>query len=415
MIQKIPIYIPTFINSQDYTPTRVLPHVYFFNGTIGCEQYYIQDETGFARAQNAFPYFDHYNVVTGQFPTTNSKSLLFNNETPVYGESPNQSLYTTYWETYIQLLYNPKTRLVNAKAIIPLADYVKMELNDVVNFRGNYFHLRAINDYSLKTGECTIQLLGPIISNTISEDPPTPPPPTPYATASIYLNEFNSSSVFIDANLIVAGTPYYFSGQFEQSISGGLVADVVMEGKDGGSTNWGSYTTASATLTILDNGTPVTSSTQLIYSGSGDTVITVPTTFTAGHTITISGSSTLVGAPTPPPTESIDLAWSFTESGGARGQMDLYVNGDIVETRSITSTGTYTVYVGDTINVEVSADDCGAPNNYSNAYCTGIISDADCQEDGLAGIFTSAYTVVSGDIGTTLELDCFAACDSGCI
>ena len=45
-----------------------------------------------------------------------------------------------------------------------------MELNDIVNFKGNYYHLRAINDYSLKTGECNIQLLGPIGTNEFSSD-----------------------------------------------------------------------------------------------------------------------------------------------------------------------------------------------------------------------------------------------------
>ena len=39
-----------------------------------------------------------------------------------------------------------------------------MELNDIVEFRGNYYHLRAINDYNLKNGECQIQLLGPILA-----------------------------------------------------------------------------------------------------------------------------------------------------------------------------------------------------------------------------------------------------------
>lgn len=186
MSQKIPIYIPTFINSAEYTPVRVLPHVYFFNGTIACEQYYIQDEGGASRPQNAFPYFDHYNVVVGQFPTTSSLSLLFNNEAPVYGQMPSNSLYKQYWEAYISLLYNPYTRLVNASAIIPLADYFQIELNDVVNFKGNYYYLRAINDYSLKTGECNIQLLGPIgnvgISSEIINTPTTTAGPTTTTT-----------------------------------------------------------------------------------------------------------------------------------------------------------------------------------------------------------------------------------------
>lgn len=172
MSQRIPIYIPTYINSAEYAPARVLPRLFFYNGLVDCEQYWIESGSaafgGVTYAQTAFPYFDNYNVVTGSFPTTGSASLLFNNEAASYGTIPNQNLYTQYWETYVNLLYNPYTRLMNASAIIPLADYFQMQLNDVVNFRGNYFHLRAINDYSVKTGECTIQLLGPIIPDALN-------------------------------------------------------------------------------------------------------------------------------------------------------------------------------------------------------------------------------------------------------
>ena len=168
MAQRIPIYIPTYINSATYEPARVQPRLLFFNGMVECEQYYIQDENFSSRAQTTFPYFDNYNVVSGSFPTTDSLSLLFNNESAAYGSIPTENLYSTYWSTYISLLYNPKTRFVTCKAIIPLADYFKMQLNDIVNFRGAYFHLRAINNYSLKTGECDIQLLGPIIPDALS-------------------------------------------------------------------------------------------------------------------------------------------------------------------------------------------------------------------------------------------------------
>jgi hypothetical protein len=171
MSQIIPIYIPTYISDQNYNAARVLPRLLFYNGLIDCETYYIESgsltTSGLAYQQNAFPYFDNYNVVSGSFPTTDSLSLLFNNEGTSYGEVPTNNLYTTYWETYVNLLYSPKTRLLTCEAIIPLADYFKMELNDIVNFRGNYYHLRAINDYSLKTGECTLQLLGPIIPDSL--------------------------------------------------------------------------------------------------------------------------------------------------------------------------------------------------------------------------------------------------------
>ena len=173
MAQIIPLYIPTYIGSIDYKPVRVLPRIFFYNGMVECQNFYIQGfqygttNAVYPQIEDHFPYFDNYNVVSGSFPTTDSKSLLFNNEVASYGTTPTGSLYSEYWEKYVSLLYNPKTRVLNCSAIIPLADYFEMELNDIVNFRGNYYHLRAINDYSLKDGTCNLQLLGPIIPDAL--------------------------------------------------------------------------------------------------------------------------------------------------------------------------------------------------------------------------------------------------------
>lgn len=172
MAQKIPIYIPIYISSIDYAPARVQPRLLYYNGELECEQYYLQGWSGAGTltkpAVTQFPYFDNYSVVSGSFPTTGSKSLLFNNEEAVYGTAPTASLYTNYWQNYVTLLYSPRTRIINMSAIIPLADYFDMELNDIVEFRGNQYHLRAINDYSLTTGECNVQLLGPILEGSLN-------------------------------------------------------------------------------------------------------------------------------------------------------------------------------------------------------------------------------------------------------
>lgn len=169
MSQKIQIFVPTYISDANYNPARVMPRLLFYNGTLECEKWYVSSLDEPNMSVNEFPYFDNYNVPSGsQFPTTGSRSLLFNNESPAYGQIPNQNLYTEYWSNYISLLYDPKTRVLNAEAIIPLADYFDLELNDIVDFRGNYYHLRQINDYNLKTGECKIQLLGPLLQGTLN-------------------------------------------------------------------------------------------------------------------------------------------------------------------------------------------------------------------------------------------------------
>jgi hypothetical protein len=169
MSQIIPIFIPTYISDQNYNPARVQPRLLYYNDTVACERYYIKDAADVANEVSVFPYFDNYSVVSGsQFPTVESKSLLFFNEQPVYGSAPSSSLFSEYWNPYVQLLYNPRTRLLNMSAVIPLADYIEMELNDIVEFRANDYHLRAINNYNLSTGECDIQLLGPILEGSLN-------------------------------------------------------------------------------------------------------------------------------------------------------------------------------------------------------------------------------------------------------
>jgi hypothetical protein len=182
-----PQYIPYYISDATYKPARVLPRLLFYNGQVSCSKYYIE-ETAFPVGSgpsstvsgswtyvqpNTYPYFDNYstgslNGTSSIEPQLDSKSLLFNNEQTVWGTIPTGSLVTNYWDKYLAMLYNPRTRLVAANAVIPLADYYKLELNDIAEFRGNYYHLRAINDYNLTTGEASIQLLGPIIGDTIS-------------------------------------------------------------------------------------------------------------------------------------------------------------------------------------------------------------------------------------------------------
>jgi hypothetical protein len=197
----LPVAIPLYIGDQNYAPTQVFPRVLFFNGMISSSAYFIEGQfsaanrTVQANVQRVYPYFDNYNVVTGVYPSTGSRSLLFNNEATTLGSIPQESLISEYWQTYLNLLYNPRTRLVNAQAVIPLAQYFSIELNDVVQFRGNYYHLRAINDYDLTTGECLVQLLGPVISDAVSAQlfgtsgSIEPPPPT---INGDFNNDFNN-------------------------------------------------------------------------------------------------------------------------------------------------------------------------------------------------------------------------------
>lgn len=169
------IYIPTFVADQYFSPARVRPRAFFYNGLLDAPTWVFNhwnNSVGSSislTSQDYIPIVDHYNAESGSLPNSGSQSLLFQNEATTYGTIPQQSLFSEYWSTYIDLLYNPVTRLINASAIIPTADYLNIELNDIVEWRGNMYHLRAINEYNLSTGECTLQLLGPIIEDSLDE------------------------------------------------------------------------------------------------------------------------------------------------------------------------------------------------------------------------------------------------------
>ena len=163
------IYIPYYVSNDKLDPAQVLPRIFFYNGLKTSDNFYIQYYNTIAGGYQfedyqSFPYFDNY---SGQTTTTSSLSLLFLNEDPVYGDQkPSQSLYDKYWANYINLLYNPKTRILRCNAVLPFDVYSKLELNDIIQLRSNYYHLRAINDYNLKTGECKVELLGPLLGGT---------------------------------------------------------------------------------------------------------------------------------------------------------------------------------------------------------------------------------------------------------
>ena len=183
------IFIPYYVSNANVDPASVLPRLFFYNGLKESDNYYIQYYNTFASGYQfedyqSFPYFDNY---SGQTTTSSSLSLLFLNEDPVYGtETPSQSLYTNYWSKYIDLLYNPRTRIIRLSAVLPFAVYNKLELNDVIQLRSNYYHLRAINDYNLRTGECRMELLGPLLEgsldNTFTFDDTCEQAPTLYGS-----------------------------------------------------------------------------------------------------------------------------------------------------------------------------------------------------------------------------------------
>lgn len=151
----------------------------------------------------------------------------------------------------------------------------------------------------------------------------------------------------------------------------------------------------------------VTSSVLVTTTTTTTAAPTTTTTTTAGPTTT---TTTAAATTTTTTAGAIRFDWNFIESGGANGEMRLYINATEVENRTANSSGFYYVNDGDTIYCEVIASGC--TEQKANAYCLGIINDASC-DNSATSFVSSTYTVVSGD--TFLVLSMYATCDSGCV
>jgi hypothetical protein len=129
--------------------------------------------------------------------------------------------------------------------------------------------------------------------------PTTPSPTATPATVNIHLEEYNASpTTFLDANLTVNGTTYYFSGDFSASVPAGTSNNVTLEAAEATPSNiWGPYKTGSANLLIYENGTLIHNISNNYYSGSGSQNFSQAITYEAGKTYIISGSTFPVDVP----------------------------------------------------------------------------------------------------------------------
>lgn len=90
-------------------------------------------------------------------------SLNFSPETSTYlGVPIQQSLFATYYFDYLANLFDPKNRLTNVKAVLPISILTTLKLNDRLII-GNKRYI--INDFKTKltTGETTFNLLNDFI------------------------------------------------------------------------------------------------------------------------------------------------------------------------------------------------------------------------------------------------------------
>ena len=92
--------------------------------------------------QFSYPLISSYN----EYPTTStSYSLAYGLEVSTSGNTPTETMYVEFWRAYLSRLYSSKSRVVYLDAVIPVGEWLNLNMNDTIAVSSNYYKIQSIN------------------------------------------------------------------------------------------------------------------------------------------------------------------------------------------------------------------------------------------------------------------------------
>ncbi len=122
-----------------YAGYEAINYPYYFNGT----QY---NDLAIVSPYSAHP------VAKGSY------SLAFGLETALAGNMALNTLFKLYYQNYLSRYYSTKSRLVRMNAVIPVGEWLNLQLNDTINVSGNKYKIQKI-DYDILNERAVIELV----------------------------------------------------------------------------------------------------------------------------------------------------------------------------------------------------------------------------------------------------------------
>jgi len=91
--------------------------------------------------QFSYPLMSSYQ----DFPTTTgTHSLGFGIEATLSGDAPASTIYTNFYQRYLSRLFSSKSRIVHFNAILPVGEWLQLEMNDTISVSGNLYKIESI-------------------------------------------------------------------------------------------------------------------------------------------------------------------------------------------------------------------------------------------------------------------------------
>lgn len=150
IVRKTELNIPVFMDSdakpvqQDYTlfyygGKQSVSDVWYFNNVI----------------QYVMPLMTPYS----EYPTlSTSYSNAFGLELSLRGDAPTQTMYNMYWNEYLSRMYSTQSRVVKMTAVLPVGEWLNLQLNDTIAISSNYYKIQSIQ-YDMLTEIANLELV----------------------------------------------------------------------------------------------------------------------------------------------------------------------------------------------------------------------------------------------------------------
>ena len=116
--------------------------------------YLWNDAGNFPDVDYVVPILNHYEFV---YPPFSALDLNWAPEVPLHliGPSPYKTLFNLYWRDYVNQLYSPQARIMEAYFALDLADILSFKFSDRIWVKDAWWRILDINDYKVGSDDVT--------------------------------------------------------------------------------------------------------------------------------------------------------------------------------------------------------------------------------------------------------------------
>ena len=200
IVRRTELNIPVFLDS-DFKPVQQDYTLFYYGGKQSISDPYYFDNVN----QYVLPLMTPYSA----YPTiSTSYSNAFGLELSLKGDAPVKTMYDMYWNEYLSRMYSTQSRVVKMTAVLPVGEWLNLDLNDTIAISSNYYKIQSIQ-YDMLTEIANLELVTypnvEIMRFTSTGQRPDFTNPLPTPSGETYLKDYSVAKGIMNS--------YTFNGQ----------------------------------------------------------------------------------------------------------------------------------------------------------------------------------------------------------